>query len=447
MPGGIAALGAVVAAMSLALFPARAEALSCTPFDAFESADVAFDGVVLSGPQIGPWGPLSSPARVHVVRYLKGHGPRVLRMGNGTGLLFTGHDADRFTGGDPVDASFFRVAEGDEVRIFGDTPAGAGPSAARGVIWPAGCTGSRLLRRGTLLRATGPGVTVTDARGRAWRARTSRANGPLRCLTIERLGRRAVPADHECVRVRRADALLTAHATAPTTGTSAIAAATPGLTALRAASPDGAIVGEGKVANGVGLVLLRGRVEPRDVRIEATLGDGRGDVRDPTAVAALAPDASDGPPWVVAREPVHPRQRGVACVTYRQRAPGLGMTNDVGRHGVCGRTGSHSRFFAVRRVRRFGIPGQGGPGDHRTVVFGLAGATVSSVTVATRDGERTATRAPRGGAFAVILPAGTSSTQVTVTFHLVDGTVRSYTGIRQANLVSAPESELDGLFG
>jgi hypothetical protein len=79
------------------------------------------------------------------------------------------------------------------------------------------------------------------------------------------------------------------------------------------------------------------------------------------------------------------------------------------------------------------------------VVFGYAGPSVARVTVSTPAGEQEANRAPIGGAFAVILPPELSSTRIGVTFHLTDGSARSYRGVRQANLVPLPVSELDGV--
>ena len=182
-----------------------------------------------------------------------------------------------------------------------------------------------------------------------------------------------------------------------------------------------------------------------DIAIRATLADGRTLVRDPTARAVLAQDPAGGEPWVVAREPAWPRpSRPMACVSYRQRAPGRGTNTHHGRYGACGSAGAHSRFFAVRKVRRFGAGGASGLGDHRTVVFGYAGPSVTRVTVSTPDGDRDAARAASGGAFAVVLGPEVSSTQIGVTFHLTDGTMRGYRGIRQANVVPPPVSVLDG---
>jgi len=64
---------------------AGALAASCVARSAseqFRAARVVFDGRMLAGPSVqgGPRRVLLSPARVRVIRYLKGHGPRVVKV-------------------------------------------------------------------------------------------------------------------------------------------------------------------------------------------------------------------------------------------------------------------------------------------------------------------------------------------------------------------------------
>src|SRR3954469_15525392 len=114
-------LVALAAAVALAAgAPSAAEAAPCTP--AASRADVIFDGIVLSGPRLGVTADLLSPARLQVVRYVKGHGPRIVRVATSfrQGEMGTG-----VTGGT------FTPEPGEVFRIFGTTPRGAGSSTAR----------------------------------------------------------------------------------------------------------------------------------------------------------------------------------------------------------------------------------------------------------------------------------------------------------------------------
>jgi hypothetical protein len=83
--------GVVIALLALGLgagcagtTPTRTvSAASCvgrTPGQQFKAARIVFVGVTLSGPSASATGELLSPAKVRVVRYLKGHGPGTVRV-------------------------------------------------------------------------------------------------------------------------------------------------------------------------------------------------------------------------------------------------------------------------------------------------------------------------------------------------------------------------------
>jgi hypothetical protein len=59
-----------------------ASCVGLTAAQQFAAARIVFDGVMLSGPTVGSGRRrvLSSPARVRVVRYLKGSGPGLVRV-------------------------------------------------------------------------------------------------------------------------------------------------------------------------------------------------------------------------------------------------------------------------------------------------------------------------------------------------------------------------------
>ena len=92
----------------------RAVAASCAALSsraAFARARVVLEGTMLSGPTAGstPPGVLSSPARVRVTRYLKGHGPSLVRVKTAM---------TRTSSGVVVDAEGIEPVAGQRWRIY-----------------------------------------------------------------------------------------------------------------------------------------------------------------------------------------------------------------------------------------------------------------------------------------------------------------------------------------
>jgi hypothetical protein len=135
----------------------QAVAASCaalTPAQQFKAAHVVFDGTMLSGPTalVGGQRALSSPARVRVIGYLKGHGPAVVRVDTGS-AAGGGGIVVREDGIEPV--------AGQSWRIYSD--------ASRQPFTTSICAGSRLLRPSDKRPFTGEGVSF--AYPSAWQAR------------------------------------------------------------------------------------------------------------------------------------------------------------------------------------------------------------------------------------------------------------------------------------
>jgi hypothetical protein len=133
--GTLAACGAVAnAGGSPAGAQTQAGAASCaalTPAQQFKAAHVVFDGTMLSGPTVlvGGRPALRSPARVRVIRYLKGHGPVVVRVETGSAAA---------GGGIVVSEDGIEPLAGQSWRIYSD--------ASRQPFTTSICAGSRLLR-------------------------------------------------------------------------------------------------------------------------------------------------------------------------------------------------------------------------------------------------------------------------------------------------------------
>jgi hypothetical protein len=111
---------------------AAASCVGLTPAEQFAAARIVLDGTMLRGPIVGPGrrAVLSSPARVRVIRYLKGSGPRVVRVQTA---------ARRVRGGVIYNSEGIEPRAGERWRIFTDS--------RRQPFDTTVCSGSRTLRR------------------------------------------------------------------------------------------------------------------------------------------------------------------------------------------------------------------------------------------------------------------------------------------------------------
>ncbi|HEX8742903.1 MAG TPA: hypothetical protein VF712_07200 [Thermoleophilaceae bacterium] len=439
MRAALPALAALVACLALA--PADARALSCAaperPFSAY--ADVVFDGVLLSGPRQEPLGTLASPARMQVLRYVKGRGPRVVEIGTDVPLLSTGDQGASYL----LTPGLFEPYPGEVYRVFGDTPRGAGPSARLGVVTPHPCGGTFGRRTGSFLHVV-PGSPVAryDAGGRRWKAELLRGPGPLRCLRVHP---GLDPDAIECERLgSRGRVLAAAVPAGGETWATAIAVTGPDLESIAVDGPLGraeaAAAGRGRVA----LVVLAGYAERADLSVTARLRGGRSTALPGFGGGLLVPDPADASlRWGVQLDAAHPRAAGIGCVRFGQRPDTSrpGSRSAQPRHGECGRTADG--FFAVRHVDFYDEVARRDR-RHATIVFGRAPAGVERVTIDGPDGEREAVAAGAGGPFALMYPPDVDHGDLTVTLHGPGGAELSIAGRRGWNLVRPPRSRLDG---
>jgi hypothetical protein len=431
-----ALLAAVVALMPAA----RADALSCAPPEqpASKYVDVVFDGVLLSGPREEPLGRLASPARMHVTRYLKGRGPRVVELGTDVPLLVHGDHGASYS----LIPGLFEPYPGDAYRVYGDTPKRAGSSAGRGVLTPLACGATFQRRLGSQMRVVrGSAVAERDAEGRRWKAELLRGSGRLRCVRVH-------PGEAEdaleCGRPRRSTDLLAAVVPAPGKDwTTSVAVVGADLRSIVVDGPGGrrdvAARGSGRLA----LAVLPGYAERPDLTLTARLADGR-EVSVPGFGGGLivpSPVAGSNP-WGFALVAAHPAMAGAACVRYAMR-PNTGpdaFLFGAPRHGECGPQAEG--FFATRYAFDYDEQARQ---DRRwsTIVLGRAPDGVARVTIAGPGGERQDARSGPGGQFAAMYPAGVGHEDLTVTFHGADGSERSFTGRRDWNTFRLPRSPLD----
>lgn len=430
-----AATVAALVAGFLASAPA-ADALSCAapegPYS--DAADVVFDGVLLSGPHEEPLGRLASPARIHVFRYLKGSGPRVVEIGTNVPLVTPGDDPGVF-GEIP---GVFAPYPGQVYRVYGDVRERTGSSARSGVYTPDPCGGTYERRTGTYLRGVrGSRVAERDAGGRRWAAELLRGPGGVACVRVH------PGLDHDSIECNRFEyPHRVVKAVVPAGGdtwATALAVAHPRLESITVDGPFGKIERRAGRA-GVALAVLPGYFEQVDLAAFARfengttrelLGYGRGRlVPDPQR-----PDLV----WTFSTRHAYPPTPTI-CVAFAQRpdTSRSGRAFGAPRHGECG--SSDHGFFAVRYVDRFDADER--RSRHATFVFGVRGVGVQGVRVTGPDGERTLAFS-RGGVFATAYPPDVDYEELTVTIHHSDYGAETFRGRRDDGVLSPPHTELD----
>ncbi len=415
--------------------PATASALSegrgfcadSSPGSAFEAADVVVEGVLLSGPSF--YGALLSPARFHVVRYLKGRGPRVIQVGTpqrqvATGRLLLGPDLfgersedarDQSDGDQPPRA-------GEAYRIFARTRGRARERRELTELISNTCPGSdRRLSIRRVLRPV-PGTLVRKRRGRSVRrARLFRGRGELRCLRFVAGG--GYKAHGACGYPRRRT-LVAMDARASSTAVALAGKGLRGFSATRLS--DGARV-NASAGGGVALALMHGSLDRKEVVIVARYRDGSTRTFGGLDRRAKVADPFGGPSWLAERERAYPS-------TARRRACVVVWIDPVfGRSGECGSTGAPPFFFAIRRNSQpFDVTGRRVT-TRRTAVFGAISQEVSDVTVTGPQGPQRPAISKRGRSFIALFAGHVPVSRLTVKFVLRDQTL-SYTGRRDVNL-------------
>ena len=413
----------------VALGPPAAHAATC-PKPA--AADVTFDGIVLSGPRLGVTGDVLSPARLQVVRYVKGHGPRIVRVATGfrQGLRGLGMTAGPFT-----------PEPGEVVRIFGRTPGGAGSSTARGVLEPSTCGSFRVLDPRRYLHALGRTRTVARSTqgGTAWSAEPLSGPDGLLCVRFQPTNRTgAIDRQAECQpRPGAQDPLVGIAATSQgASTTTAVVVAGRRLRSVSLDSPDGRIDVRALGSRlPMAVAVFRGFVDPTQLELRATFAHGRAREVELASRRADVPDPSGQPGWAVFGQDAYPHVTGGSCAAWWQPLPRL---REIAAAPLpdqaCGRLGRAGLWFAVRSSAAGPAPGDGGPAD-RTVVTGAVGPRVAGVTVSARGVTYPVGLARFGRAFLAVLPSGVAEREITVAFRLGDGSTRTYTGRAQLGVL------------
>lgn len=431
---------AVIMAGALLGLPAPASASPMFPpckryapgYNPFEAADVVAEGVLLEGPSF--YGALISPARFHVVRYLKGGGPQIVRVRTPQRQVATG---DMYHG---VVPEFARVPDnvmtpraGEAYRLFIRTR--RDDREAGDLIDT--CTGDdRRISIGDLLQRV-PHTLVTRLHGsEAFSARLYRGGPDLRCLRLVAKYSEGDPhldrsEDHgACGYMARRRSTIVATETGRSTAVALAGEGLTGITAIRLS--DRARV-DAPARGGVALALLPGSLERREIGIVARYRDGSTRTFGGLARRVSVADPLGGPAWFAEHERAYPSTaRRRTCVV-------ISPDPDPNRSGACG--SSRPFFFAIRRSFQLSRDDAGMwayRAPRHTVVFGAISPAVSDLTVAGPDGPRQPAISSRGRSFIALFPGHVSVSQLTLTFDLTDGRTLSYTGRRQVNL--APPS-------
>jgi hypothetical protein len=426
---GLAASLATVALWLVAAAPASATSCAAPDpaYDAFRSADLVAEGVLLSGPSRD--GILFSPARLAVTRYLKGSGPAVLRVGTLGNQIATGDVSDIVALG--FGGSFARV--GQSWRIFGSTSRRDRRLYNDGGVTSLGavCSFDDRLLSPTRLLVPVPGTTRRAGAGRdRWRARLFRTSNGVRCVRFGLHPRRG-SAHGECRRGAHGTLVAVRRRGAGQGATTAVALAGPGLRSVSVRRLRDGFARETAASGGVALAVLDGVSEPGDLEIVARYADGTRRDFGRAALRATVPDSATTPTWAAD----HERGRGDRpCVTLVQPDDPDRTTqpSDHARHGECARR-REAPFLAVRRSlehpegSRDGVVAQ-------TLVFGAAGSSVTEVSVRGPDGERAAGLSRRGRAFLAVFSGPVSPAQLTVRLRYANGTETTWSGRRSVNV-------------
>lgn len=422
----MAALAAILGARA-----EPAEALSCatppggppTEREQIQAADVVVEAVALSGPRTA--GLLHSPARMAVLRYLKGRGPRVLRAQTGIDPSLGGDYLGVSTGGT-------NAGPGQRWRLFIHLPRDRRRVRRGEVVVPNLCGGTRMLRNP--FRDIPGIVTARSGRGAAWRLVAQRGPQRVRCLTARRTdrktGRGDTPANRRaCERIapQSRSAVLTVehHSEGSPTASTLVAASGPRLRMIEVQTPEGTVVeralGRGRLA----AVALDGYLPEASLPVTLRLAGGRTVHSQADAAFRVRADDPEGDaPWTGRTL----RQLGRSCAEFRQLTPRFGRPQDwLGGGGSCGTVARDGIFFGVIR------PNPLAPDTRttRTVLIGAAGPSVESVTVRSPSGDRGLPLAQRGRAFLSVHPASVDHADLTVEVLYRNGGRATFSGRRR----------------
>ena len=384
-------------------FEPSASALICdyvaVPADPYAAHRVVVDGVVLSGPRsLGQR--RSEPARFLVTRWIRGSGPRVLRVRT-SGLNFPAIDRGRVR----LDLD---VRTGEALRLFSHR-------AHEGVLFPNPCAeGEKPPPRRAPLRAIPRLATrATAPDGElGWTARASR--GPFGLHCVRTAAERDAPAAYDdCDAARPILAVHHSLADPIAVESTAVVVAGPGIAEARLDTPDGPQTLRQRVPGRPLLAVLRGHVVAAQVRARLTMADGSLRWLRPVGFPAeVWPDPQGGRAFstMLQRTPTG------ACVEAAQlpdRYDANARPLWINISQRCGELGPEGLFyeFTFTSLQR---PGPEQP--LRKVLFGAAGPAVRTITIRGPRGVRRIVPG-LGGQFAAIYPESVRERDLIVRAH------------------------------
>jgi hypothetical protein len=384
-------------------FESSASALICdsvrVPADPYAAHRVVVDGVVLSGPTNLSF-QRSEPARFLVTRWIRGSGPRVLRVKTG-GLNFPAIDRGMVH-------LHFDAHAGQAMRLFSYR-------AYDGMLYPNVCAEGEdpPPRRAPLSTNPRLATRAATAGGEfAWTARASRGPFGLHCVRTAALGDPLTARD-EC---DVGQPLLAVHhrsANAIAVESTAVTVAAPGVAEARLDTPDGPLTLRQRVPGRPLLAVLRGHVVAAQLRARVTMTDGSVRWLRPVGFPAeVWPDPQGGRPFYTVLQ----RTPSGACVEAAQ-LPDRYDPNVrplwVNISPWCGKFGRDGFFYEFTFTS---LPRPGPEQALRKVVFGAAGSAIRTITIRHASGVRRIVPG-RGGQFATIYPEAVRERDLIVRAH------------------------------
>ncbi len=373
------------------------------------------DGVLLSGRTAA--GSLINPARFAVVNYRRGRGPRALRIGTPARQLVYG-DLGQVLGVTRA------LLPGDAYRLYFRRR----PSSRRTAAYIGrDCGAERQVSRARALRRVrGTGVK-SGSGGMRWSARLQRGSGSLRCLDFGNPS----TGKAECGFLRRRRSTLFGISRAIEPETTGIAVAARTLRSITVTRLTDRQQFRFRARRGVAVASLPGR--PPEYALSVTAHYRGGGVK--SFLGAASSVAQPGQTSYVTRfesaYPSRPGSRDCAVLDIPRLTFGQAIYLPG---GACGDLRRTPAFFAVRHTS----PADNENDYDETVVAGGFGPTVKRVAVLRRGAPQPVAVSSRGRVFMAQIPGNVPVRELTTSFTLADGTIRSYPGAASLALGPPP---------
>jgi hypothetical protein len=400
----MAALATLVVVVAAAPgFESSASALICgsvrVPADPYAAHRVVVDGVVLSGPA-NPGFQRSEPARFLVTRWIRGSGPRVLRVKTGS-LLVPAIDRG-------LVSLQFDAHAGQALRLFSYR-------AYDGLLIPDVCAEGedpppRRLPLTSSARLTARAATPGDEF--AWTARASRGPFGLHCVRTAAVGD-ALTARDEC---DAGQPILAVHhrLSGPiAVESTAVTVAGPGVAGARLDTPDGPLPLRQRVPGRPLLAVLRGHVVAAQIRARLTMTDGSVRWLRPVGFPAeVWPDPQGGRPFYTLLQ----RRTNGACVDAAQLPDRYDPNVDPLWVNISPRCDTFGRDGFFYEFTFTSLPRPGPEQAQRKLVFGAADPAIRTITIRRGSGVRRIVPG-LGGQFAAIYPESVRERDLTIRAH------------------------------